>query len=58
MSYLSELNGLQHRPRVMISTGIFFSIAQIILPALAWLIIPQDWNLSTRGVYGNVLFFT
>jgi hypothetical protein len=41
MSYLSELHGLKYRSRIMMSTGIFFSIASIILPSLAWAIIPH-----------------
>lgn len=41
MSYLSEFHGLKYRSRVMMSTGIFFSIANIILPSLALVIIPN-----------------
>lgn len=41
MSYLSEFHGLKYRSRVMMSTGIFFSIASILLPLLALVIIPN-----------------
>uniref|UniRef100_A0A182QI24 Major facilitator superfamily (MFS) profile domain-containing protein n=1 Tax=Anopheles farauti TaxID=69004 RepID=A0A182QI24_9DIPT len=49
MAYLSEFHSLQHRSRVMIVLGVFYSAANMLLPALAWLIIPQSWNL----VIGN-----
>ncbi|XP_053680500.1 putative metabolite transport protein YwtG [Anopheles nili] len=45
MAYLSEFHSLQHRSRVMIVLGVFYSAANMLLPALAWLIIPQPWNL-------------
>uniref|UniRef100_A0A182P260 Major facilitator superfamily (MFS) profile domain-containing protein n=1 Tax=Anopheles epiroticus TaxID=199890 RepID=A0A182P260_9DIPT len=45
MAYLSEFHSLQHRSRVMIVLGVFYSAANMLLPALAWLIIPQSWNL-------------
>lgn len=51
MAYLSEFHSLQHRSRVMIVLGVFYSAANMLLPALAWLIIPQPWNL----VIGNGL---
>lgn len=41
MSYLSELHGLKYRSRVMLSVGIFFSVGSLILPTLAWIIIPN-----------------
>ncbi|CAO1431496.1 unnamed protein product [Diamesa tonsa] len=47
MSYLSEFHGLKYRSRVMMSTGMFFSFANITLPLLAWFIIPkQHWNIT------------
>ena len=46
ISYLSEFHGLKYRSRVMMTTGIFYSLAGISLPALAWVIIPQSWNLT------------
>ncbi|XP_058059675.1 uncharacterized protein LOC131210441 [Anopheles bellator] len=45
MAYLSEFHSLQHRSRVMIVLGVFYSAANMLLPALAWIIIPQSWNL-------------
>lgn len=47
MAYLSEFHSLQHRSRVMMMVGIFYSIANVLLPSLAWAIIPQsDWDFA------------
>lgn len=47
MAYLSEFHSLQHRSRVMMMVGIFYSIANVLLPSLAWAIIPQsDWDFT------------
>lgn len=55
MSYLSEFHGLKYRSRVMMSTGMFFSFANITLPLLAWFIIPkQHWNITfIEGYFGE-----
>lgn len=49
MAYLSEFHSLQHRSRVMILVGIFYSIANVLLPSLAWIIIPQQWGFTLLG---------
>ncbi|XP_021713275.1 synaptic vesicle glycoprotein 2A [Aedes aegypti] len=49
MAYLSEFHSLQHRSRVMILVGIFYSIANVLLPSLAWVIIPQHWGFTLFG---------
>lgn len=47
MAYLSEFHSLQHRSRVMMTVGIFYSIANVLLPSLAWAIIPQaGWDFT------------
>uniref|UniRef100_A0A1Q3FPY0 Putative synaptic vesicle protein sv2 n=1 Tax=Culex tarsalis TaxID=7177 RepID=A0A1Q3FPY0_CULTA len=47
MAYLSEFHSLQHRSRVMMMVGIFYSIANVLLPSLAWAIIPQSgWDFT------------
>lgn len=47
MAYLSEFHSLQHRSRVMMMVGIFYSIANVLLPSLAWAIIPQsEWDFT------------
>lgn len=58
MSYLSELHGLKYRSRIMLSTGIFFSIGSIILPSLAWMIIPNRIFNINLGNFGNVFILT
>lgn len=49
MAYLSEFHSLQHRSRVMMLVGIFYSIANVLLPTLAWAIIPQAWDFTLLG---------
>ncbi|ETN67437.1 synaptic vesicle protein [Anopheles darlingi] len=46
MAYLSEFHSLEHRSRVMIVLGVFYSAANMLLPGMAWLIIPQSWDLD------------
>lgn len=46
MSYLTEFHGTQHRPRIMMLIGIMFQLAAILLPVLALLILPNEWNFS------------
>lgn len=55
MTYLSELHGLKYRSRVMLSTGICFSIAAILLPSIALLVIPNPhMNIKLwDGVLGS-----
>ncbi|XP_055551438.1 synaptic vesicle glycoprotein 2B-like [Wyeomyia smithii] len=49
MAYLSEFHSLRHRSRVMMLIGIFYSIANVLLPSLAWVIIPQEWDFQLIG---------
>jgi hypothetical protein len=55
MTYLSELHGLKYRSRVMLSTGICFSLAAILLPSLGLIIIPNpNMNLTLiEGILGK-----
>lgn len=46
MSYISEFHGTNHRSRVMMIIGMFFSLATISLPAIAWVVIPKSWTLQ------------
>ncbi|XP_026473628.1 synaptic vesicle glycoprotein 2B-like, partial [Ctenocephalides felis] len=45
MSYLSEFHGATHRSRVVLCVGMYFSLANITLPGMAWAIIPTRWVL-------------
>ncbi|XP_043462191.1 synaptic vesicle glycoprotein 2B-like [Leptopilina heterotoma] len=44
MSYLAEIHSEIFRSRVYLWLGVAFSLGNIILPCLAWLIIPQTWR--------------
>ncbi|KAJ6639914.1 Synaptic vesicle glycoprotein 2A, partial [Pseudolycoriella hygida] len=46
MSYIQEFHGSDHRSRVMMIIGMFFSLATIILPAIAWFVIPKPWAVQ------------
>lgn len=46
MSYLTEFHGIQHRQRIMMIVGMTFSIAAFMLPVMAMLILPRDWNFN------------
>ncbi|GLV32006.1 uncharacterized protein CBL_07765 [Carabus blaptoides fortunei] len=46
MSYLSEFHCTRYRSRVLVLTGMFLSTANVVLPMLAWWIIPMDITYS------------
>ncbi|XP_076625025.1 synaptic vesicle glycoprotein 2B isoform X1 [Colletes latitarsis] len=46
MSYLAELHNETQRSRTYMWLGVFFSLGNISLPCIAWLIIPQKWNVN------------
>ncbi|XP_076761727.1 synaptic vesicle glycoprotein 2B [Xylocopa sonorina] len=46
MSYLAELHNETHRSRMYMWLGVFFSLGNISLPCIAWLIIPQKWTIN------------
>ncbi|XP_055709261.1 synaptic vesicle glycoprotein 2C-like [Phlebotomus papatasi] len=46
MSYVSELHGMKHRARTMLTVGTFFSVGNIILPAIGWAILPRSWTVT------------
>ncbi|XP_043507973.1 synaptic vesicle glycoprotein 2B-like isoform X2 [Frieseomelitta varia] len=47
MSYLAEIHNDTHRSRTYMWLGVFFSLGNISLPCIAWLIIPQKWTINT-----------
>ncbi|XP_076382298.1 synaptic vesicle glycoprotein 2B isoform X2 [Megalopta genalis] len=49
MSYLAEIHNDTHRSRTYMWLGVFFSLGNISLPCIAWLIIPQKWNVNLLG---------
>ncbi|XP_014475721.1 PREDICTED: synaptic vesicle glycoprotein 2B [Dinoponera quadriceps] len=46
MSYLAEIHGETHRSRSYMWLGVFFSLGNISLPCVAWLVIPQKWDFT------------
>lgn len=44
LTYLTEMHGSAHRPRVLMVYGMIMSLATLIMPLLAWAIFPQDWE--------------
>ncbi|KYN15464.1 Synaptic vesicle glycoprotein 2B [Trachymyrmex cornetzi] len=46
MSYLAEIHNEAHRSRSYMWLGVFFSLGNISLPCIAWLIIPQKWYMK------------
>ncbi|XP_073819753.1 synaptic vesicle glycoprotein 2B-like [Musca autumnalis] len=49
ITYLTELHAAQHRPRVLMILGIITSFGTLMLPLMAWLILPKDWEFAIRG---------
>ncbi|KOX69091.1 Synaptic vesicle glycoprotein 2C [Melipona quadrifasciata] len=49
MSYLAEIHNNTHRSRTYMWLGVFFSLGNISLPCIAWLIIPQKWTINIGG---------
>ncbi|XP_005183911.2 uncharacterized protein LOC101898083 [Musca domestica] len=46
VAYLSEFHDSNFRSRIMMMIGVMFTFAAIILPVLAILILPQNWNFN------------
>ncbi|XP_029664933.1 synaptic vesicle glycoprotein 2B-like isoform X2 [Formica exsecta] len=46
MSYLAEIHNEVHRSRAYMWLGAFFSLGNISLPCIAWLILPQKWEIT------------
>nr|XP_026498424.1 synaptic vesicle glycoprotein 2A-like [Vanessa tameamea] len=52
LTYLAELHRTELRARVLLLTGLFFTIANTTLPLLAWAIITKDWDFP---LFGNTI---
>ncbi|XP_005183904.2 putative metabolite transport protein YwtG [Musca domestica] len=46
MTYLSEFHGNNFRSRIMMIIGVMFSMAAIMLPVLAIVVLPLNWNFD------------
>ncbi|XP_063226463.1 synaptic vesicle glycoprotein 2C-like isoform X2 [Bacillus rossius redtenbacheri] len=49
LSFLAEFHSEAHRARMIILTGVYGAIAYILVPGLAWVIIPKPWSWSLLG---------
>lgn len=52
-TYLTELHGPKYRPRVLMVLGMVQSLGTLILPILAWLVLPQDWEYVFFGSFNG-----
>ncbi|KAL9895224.1 uncharacterized protein ACN2A1_006007 isoform 1-T1 [Glossina fuscipes fuscipes] len=50
-TYLTEFHNAKNRPRLSMILGLIQSFASLILPMLAWLILPQDWDFITQSSF-------
>jgi VNT family MFS transporter (synaptic vesicle glycoprotein 2) len=55
--YLSEFHGTHYRSRVPLTIGLLFSAGNIVLPLLAWAILPLNIELSLFGGLGRMVRF-
>ncbi|XP_012260531.2 synaptic vesicle glycoprotein 2B-like [Athalia rosae] len=46
MTYLAEFHSTKYRSATLYWTAVFSAAGNVILPALAWLIIPQNWSVT------------
>ncbi|XP_045449325.1 synaptic vesicle glycoprotein 2B-like [Melitaea cinxia] len=50
LTYIAELHRTDLRARVLLLTGLFFTIASTTLPLLAWATMVEDWDYT---IFGN-----
>ncbi|XP_077287897.1 synaptic vesicle glycoprotein 2A-like [Arctopsyche grandis] len=51
MSYISELHASTIRSKVLVYVNSYCAIGNIILPLIAWGIIPNEWSITLFGSY-------
>ncbi|XP_046738742.1 uncharacterized protein LOC124407011 [Diprion similis] len=44
MTYLAEFHGAKYRSKMLLWARLFPSLGSIVLPGLAWMILPQSWS--------------
>lgn len=55
ISYLAELHRTELRARVILLTSLFYTLANITLPLLAWGLLINDWELHLlTDVFGKL----
>ncbi|CAH1105960.1 unnamed protein product [Psylliodes chrysocephalus] len=50
-SHLAEFHSSKYRGKVNMARGIFISVGNLLLPVLAWAILPRKWNFSVFGIF-------
>ncbi|XP_047000477.1 synaptic vesicle glycoprotein 2B-like [Schistocerca americana] len=50
-TFISEFHCLKYRTVIMILSGFLYAIATIIIPVVAWFIIPMSWSVTIFGDY-------
>lgn len=55
MSYMSELAAQKYRARIMILLGSFFATSNLIIPGMAWLILPYEWDFHIIEDYLGII---
>lgn len=57
MSFISEFHGKKHRDRAMLNIGRSFSFGQMVLPILAYFVLPNHWHwVIVEKMIGNLYF--
>ncbi|XP_073952770.1 synaptic vesicle glycoprotein 2C-like isoform X2 [Choristoneura fumiferana] len=51
ISYIAELHRTELRARVILLTSLFYTIANVTLPLLAWAFLTQDWRFPIAGKF-------
>lgn len=52
ISYIAELHRTELRARVILLTSLFYTIASVTLPLLAWAFLTQDWKFHIAVNFG------
>lgn len=55
--YLTEFHGAKYRSRIQIGRGMIISAANIVLPLLAWAILPKTMHFTLFNQFGKCIFF-
>ncbi|CAH1161851.1 unnamed protein product [Phyllotreta striolata] len=50
-AHIAEFHSTNYRSIVNTTRGIFLSLASLIMPVLAWAILPRTWNISVFGLF-------
>lgn len=51
MAYMSEMTPMKYRSLVVMLMGASFSLSNILLPGLAWLVLPNNWDWMLADIF-------